>query len=127
VNRRAYIDTSALAKLLVEEAETQVLRTAIVDLDLYACELLETELRRLAVRLKIDQSMVSLLLEGVNLIALDRAIFADAGRYPDENLRSLDALHLVSALRLDVACMVVYDLRLAEAARKAGLTVVSPS
>lgn len=123
---RAYIDTSALAKLLVQEPETEALRSALIDLELFSCDLLETELRRLAVRLEIDQVEVSNLLQAVNLVHLDRAIFAEAGRYPDATLRSLDALHLVAALRLDLPIMVVYDHRLSAAASKAGLTVLSP-
>ncbi|MBW8867314.1 MAG: hypothetical protein JF610_08250 [Acidobacteria bacterium] len=44
-------------------------------------------------------------------------------------LRALDAIHLATALSLepDVDGMVVYDTRLAAAARAAGLRVWAPS
>ncbi len=42
------------------------------------------------------------------------------------SLRSLDAIHLASALTVDADSMLVYDLRLAEAAKAAGLTVAAP-
>ncbi len=43
-------------------------------------------------------------------------------------LRTLDAIHLASALDMgaDLEAFVTYDARLAAAARDAGLTVVSP-
>ena len=44
-------------------------------------------------------------------------------------LRTLDALHLATALALrpDLAGIVVYDRTLADAARAAGLTVFAPA
>jgi len=47
---------------------------------------------------------------------------------PDDAIASiLDALHLATAVRLDVAAVVTYDIRMAEGARTAGLSVVAPS
>jgi len=45
-----------------------------------------------------------------------------------ETLRSLDALHLATAIEIgdDLEGMVVYDDRLIEAARAASITVLSP-
>lgn len=44
-------------------------------------------------------------------------------------LRTLDAIHLATALRLgsDLDAVVTYDNRLAEAARTLGLPVAAPS
>jgi len=51
-----------------------------------------------------------------------------AAMLPDPALRTLDAIHLASAqMTPGVKTMLVYDKRLAEAARKAGVTVASPS
>jgi hypothetical protein len=52
-----------------------------------------------------------------------------AGEQQPPELRSLDAVHLATALRLgeDLGRFVVYDARLAEAARLAGLTVIAPA
>ena len=123
-----YVDTSALGALLVAQDETQ----ALVDwLDhtparLVSSDLLETELRRMAVREGRDQSKVSAILDGVSLAALDRATYRSAGFLPMTYLRTLDALHLEAAMRLDVAAVLTYDNRLGEAARSAGLDVIAP-
>lgn len=123
-----YADTSALGALLIEQAETH----ALVDwLDqtparLVSSDLLETELRRMAVREGRDQSKVSGILDGVSLAALDRAIYRSAGFLPMTYLRTLDALHLEAAIRLDVDAVLTYDRRLAEAAIEAGVDVVAP-
>lgn len=123
-----YVDTSALGELLVEQPETNALvewldRTSA---RLVSSDLLETELRRMAVREGREQSKVASLLDGVSLAALDRATFRSAGLLPMPHLRALDALHLEAAIRLDVDAVLTYDIRLAEAARSAGLDVVAP-
>lgn len=123
-----YADTSALGALLVEQAETR----ALIDwLDrtparLVSSDLLEIELRRMAVREGRDQSKVSSILDGVSLAALDRATYRSAGLLPMPNLRTLDALHLEAPMRLDVEAVLTYDHRLADAARGAGLDVIAP-
>jgi len=58
--------------------------------------------------------------------ALDRATYRSAGLLPMPYLRTLDALHLEAAMRLDVEAVLTYDHRLGEAARAAGLDVIAP-
>lgn len=41
-------------------------------------------------------------------------------------LRTLDALHLEAAIRLDADAILTYDRRLGDAARLMGLEVVAP-
>jgi len=69
------------------------------------------------------------LLGAVDLIAPDAGLLADAVQIEPLTLRSLDAVHLATAVALlpDIDGMVVYDRRLANAARDAGLTVWAPS
>lgn len=123
-----YVDTSALGALLVAQPETQ----ALVDwLDganarLVSCDLLETELRRMAVREGREQAKVSAILDGVSLAALDRAAYRSAGLLPMLYLCTLDALHLEAAIRLEVDAVLTYDNRLSDAARAAGLDVIAP-
>jgi len=123
-----YADTSALGALLVAQAETQALVNWLdqTPARLVSSDLLETELRRMAVREGRDQSRVSAILEGVSLAALDRATYRSAGFLPMPYLRTLDALHLEAAMRLDVEAVLTYDHRLGEAARAAGLDVIAP-
>ncbi len=66
------------------------------------------------------------LLDAVELVDLDRELLEDAVSYSSASVRSLDAIHLATAVRVGVRRMLVYDRRLAEAAEAAGLEVLSP-
>jgi hypothetical protein len=68
-------------------------------------------------------------LAGIALINLTTSVLDEAAVLEPRTLRTLDALHLASALRLggDMDGMVVYDARLAEAARTSGLDVLAPA
>lgn len=65
-------------------------------------------------------------LDESHLVDVDRDLLDDAVSYTSAQVRSLDAIHLASAFRVGARQMLVYDLRLAEAASAAGLDVVSP-
>jgi len=123
-----YADTSALGALLVAQPETSALVRWLDQTPsrLVSSDLLETELRRIALREGRDQAKVSQILDGVSLAALDRAVYRSAGLLPMPYLRTLDALHLEAAIRLDVDAVLTYDRRLGEAARTAGLAVIAP-
>ena len=123
-----YVDTSALGALLVEQLESDALESWLDQTSdiLVSSDLLEIELRRLAVREGVDQADVTRLLDGVSLAALDRAVYRSAGLLPMPYLRTLDALHLEAAMRLDAAAVLTYDRRLSKAARSVGLRVVAP-
>ena len=126
-----YLDTSAAAKLLVDEAESEALAAYVdetgAEQDLVSSALLETELRRLAVRLGLDQSAVTDLLARLDLVDPPRSLFHEAGLLPGTQLRILDALHLATALRVDADTLVAYDARLLDAARSLGVGVHSPT
>jgi len=68
-------------------------------------------------------------LTGVHLVRADDSLLTTAATVEPITLRSLDTIHLATALSLasDLAGMVVYDRNLREAARTAGLTVWSPA
>jgi len=126
-----YLDASAAAKLLVDEVESDALVAFLdesVDVqELFSSAVLETELRRLAVRLELDQSAVTDLLARVDLVDPPRSVFHEAGLLPGRHLRTLDALHLATALRVGADTVVAYDARLLAAARTLGMSVQSPS
>lgn len=126
--RVVYVDTSALAALLKPEPQSESLERWLDETSatLVSSDLLETELRRVAVRDGLSQTDVTALLDGVALAALDRAVFRNAGFLPMELLRTLDALHLETAIRLDADAILTYDHRLGQAAESAGLTVIAP-
>ena len=126
---RCYLDTSAAAKLLVQESESEALAVELRKRkpDLVACLLLETELRRLVAREPaLSQKAVSDLLRGVDLHELPPPLFAEAGLLPGAGLRSLDALHLAAAIRLGVDAVITYDNRMADAAHSLGIEVLAP-
>lgn len=68
-------------------------------------------------------------LEGVSLLAMDDVVLEEAASLEPPALRSLDALHLATALsvREDVGTFFCYDRRLIEAAGRHGLEVASPA
>lgn len=126
---KLYVDTSAAAKLLVAEVESRALAAYLDESadDPVSSALLETELRRMAVRLDLSQSSVTDLVERIELVEPGRSIFSEAGLLPGKHLRSLDALHLATALRIDAVAILSYDARLSAAAHAFGLEVVAPA
>lgn len=68
-------------------------------------------------------------LEGVSLLPIDDLILDIASELGPTSLRSLDALHLATALsvRGEIGLFVTYDERLADAAKEQGLTVSRPA
>lgn len=65
-------------------------------------------------------------LDATELLDVDRELLETAVSWTSARVRSLDAIHLASALRVGAREMLVYDRRLAEAAAAAGLEVLSP-
>jgi predicted nucleic acid-binding protein len=63
------------------------------------------------------------------LLPLDDAILDRATRLAPAGLRSLDAIHLATALsvRDDIGVLLTYDQRLGDAAAECGLRVAAPS
>ena len=123
------MDTSALVKLVVAERESGALAAAVRDVRLLSSALTVTELRRAVLRRpQAPVQRVEHLLAVLVLAAVDRRVLDLAGRLDPPELRSLDAVHLATALDLGarIAAVVTYDLRLAQAARDAGLAVESP-
>jgi predicted nucleic acid-binding protein len=67
-------------------------------------------------------------LSAINLIRLDDALLDRAGELDPPSLRSLDAIHLASALALgaDLGVVITYDDRMLHGAAALGLPAVSP-
>lgn len=126
-----YLETSAAAKLLLDEEESVALadhldRLADAGIPVVSSLLLETELRRVAVRTGSAQADVSAVLKRIDLHEPDRALYHEAGILPGRHLRTLDALHVAAALRAQSEDFVTYDERQAEAAASVGLAITSP-
>ena len=126
-----YFDTSALAKLVVKEAESAALGEWLDDhVAQPKCSsmLCRVELPR-AVRHGGDLAYLraQMVLGDLMQIPLTPLLLDAAGSLPGP-LRSLDAIHFVTALRFraDLHALVAYDNRLLEAAELAGLPTASP-
>jgi predicted nucleic acid-binding protein len=126
-----YIETSAAAKLLFAETETAALQTYLDELPdrdiVVSSALMETELRRAVQREDAPQDSASAVLGRFPVVALDRSVFTQAGLLPGPALRSLDALHVAVALRVEAEVMITYDSRQIEAAEQVGMRTVSPA
>lgn len=91
------------------------------------CRLLETELRRAAIRSDaLGQEHVVAFLETIDLYDVPASLYRTAGLLPGTHLRPLDALHLAAALALDVNAICTYDERSRAAASEVGIRVVAP-
>ena len=125
-----YVETSAAAKLLKREPESAVVREFIAQLIddehlVVSGRILETELRRVAVRQGIDQDKASEVLELLDVLEHDRSQLRQAGTIGGEQVRSLDALHLAAAMRVGADAMLTIDERLERACELVGLPVLS--
>jgi uncharacterized protein len=126
-----YADTSALAKLLIAEAETAVLGAYLASLTDRATssELTIAELTRTVTRAGADAASAGMLLRQLDLLAVDEAGLWRAGRLPSPPgtfLRTADAIHLIAAMELGETDFLTYDRRQAQAAESSGFNVVAP-
>ncbi|NMX04505.1 type II toxin-antitoxin system VapC family toxin [Mobiluncus mulieris] len=126
-----YLDTSALVKALHQEAESVAFAQwmAANAQHCYTSDLTRVELLRVAGRLgAATRVQARAVLDALNLVAISPAICDTAGLLEPATLRSLDAIHLATALQLgdDLEALVTYDLRLGQAAQMLAIPLLSP-
>ena len=140
--KRAYLDTSALAKWYLNEAGSEAFVEFLQGLDSAVISSLSvTEMRSLLSRrrrmgdlsVELESVLFAALLDDIDRgwlqrYPLDDARFAEAtnliARYPEHPLRTLDALHLMVAADLAVSIVATADGVMADAALSMGLQVV---
>ncbi|MCR1160813.1 type II toxin-antitoxin system VapC family toxin [Paenarthrobacter sp. UW852] len=125
-----YADTSAILKLVVEERESVALAAHLYDVraaggHLVTSMLLYTELHCAARRRNLPFDQVNNVLTGINLVDVTRSDLMYASALPGK-LRSADAIHLATAIRLQADAVVAYDQELLMAAKESGLMTASP-
>lgn len=126
-----YVDTSAFMKLVVAEDDSEALHAWVeqTDEDLVASDLLRTEALRAARRHSpAALAQTRILLDGLTLVAVGTDVCERAAELDPSILRSLDALHLATALMLgdQLHRVVTYDDRLAAACAAHGVAVIAP-
>jgi predicted nucleic acid-binding protein len=130
----AYMDASAMVKLVIEEAQSEALASFLDQVpsrvtstagrvELARVVRRHTHVHSSAPRIDFDSVMAS-----IDVIPLRDEILRLAERIGPPTLRSLDAIHLaaVSHLQGAGAVLVSYDQRLMEAADLHGINFVSP-
>jgi predicted nucleic acid-binding protein len=127
----AYVETSAVAKLVLDEPHGAALRTALRAHGgrQVTSELTALELGRACRRALGDSGLAAgrAVVRAFDLLAVDRVVLAAATRLEPVVLRSLDAIHVASALAFGTDVVFYsYDARTVEAAHANGLVVASP-
>ena len=127
----AYVDSSALVKLVVAEPESTALRRHLRTFDRHVTSALsQTEVLR-AVR-RSDSSRIARakdVLRRVTLFGIDDQVLAAAAALEPPELRTLDALHIATALALGNGLddFVTYDERQRRAAELLDLPTTAPA
>jgi predicted nucleic acid-binding protein len=129
--RLVYADSSALVKLVIEETESAALQRHLEDDPLLATSRIAVvEVSRATalanpsqeVREEVDRLFASCL-----LVAVSEQLLRAARKLASASVRTLDAIHLASALRVEADELLAYDRRLLDGAVEQGLTTASPS
>jgi uncharacterized protein len=126
-----YLDSAAVVKLVHSEVESEDLRAWLdqrIDTPWISSILLEVEaFRALAKHGSNVSGRLPLVLDMIELVEINPGIRILAQAVEPASVRSLDAIHLGTALSLTgLTEFVTYDKRLAEAAAGAGLSVFAP-
>jgi predicted nucleic acid-binding protein len=127
-----YLDSSAIVKLVVREPESRALFDWLetwperVSSAIARVEVLRALMRSRAGAASRRRALE--VLERIALIPVDRPVLDGASEVGPSGLRALDAVHLATALSVgrDLAGLVTYDERLAEAAARVRIGVWAP-
>jgi predicted nucleic acid-binding protein len=131
-----YADTSALVKLVIREPESAAVERELMSWErLATSELTAIELPRAVARARsvgrADDAAARLVLEilaAFSAVPRTDDVRALAAHLEPVELRTLDAIHIASALAVgeDLGAVMTYDRRMANAAERLGLEVATP-
>ena len=127
--RDIYIDSSAILKLILREAESEAVisipRARFITSEISRVEVIRAVLRYEPKALKNAEQV----LKNINYVKIDSQTLVQAERLPDRiNLRALDAIHIAVAAKmgLKINSILTYDKQMAKAAQALGFEVLSP-
>lgn len=128
-----YLDTSAFLKTVLTEVQSPALRSYLETVDdprFISSTLLTVEARRSVLRndaTRLPRTDVAL--DQVEQVEMSDVVLEKASRLPDPLLRTLDAIHVATAvlIREDVDVLITYDKRMLAVAAAHGLPVAAPT
>jgi len=132
---RVYVDSSALVKRVIQEGESDSLTDTLDEHyqrgDLLASSSLAwVEVSRvLLARAKSVETagdLIEAAMSGIDERSMSADVISVARRIEPLVLRSLDAIHLATAVLIDADLVMTYDARLADACRRNALAVAAP-
>ena len=126
----AYLDASAIVKLVVQEPESEALHRWYVEAtQLVTSRIGVIETLRASAWRSHDPKHRARIISDLEILEVTATIGAVAATVGSPLLRTLDAIHIATAMALgqDLDAFVTYDDRMAEAARSLGLPVVRPA
>jgi predicted nucleic acid-binding protein len=129
--RLLYLDSSAIVKLVVPEPETKALRELLRSWpERVSSVVARIEVERVARRIgggavRRARTVIS----RIALVDLDRDVVRVAAALDPPDLRTLDAVHLATAISLgrDLGAFCAYDVRLGSAAVSRNIDVLAPA
>lgn len=129
-----YVDTSALLKRVFVEAESDVVGALLLSRHVAGDLLTASSIAWLEVWRSLRRAgaadvdeLASAALSGVAEFPLSDDVVMRAREVGNDELRSLDAIHLASALAVGADTLLTYDMRLADSAAATGLEILQPS
>lgn len=135
MSARVYVDSSALLKRVLPEVDRPALLAQLDDLRSRSGRLLTSRLSRVEVFRALDRHLdeqadwgqvtraTERVLEGIDLVEVTESILDLAAELPDPLLRTLDAIHVASALAVGADVVITRDRRMGAACAKVGLSV----
>lgn len=128
-----YLDSSAIVKLVFPEPETPALVSRLRhDPEVISSAIARVEVLRALKRIQAAPSarrQAERVLARIALVRIDDAVLDSAAAIDSAELRSLDAVHLATAVGIGerLSGFITYDSRLGNAADRAGLPVLIPA
>jgi predicted nucleic acid-binding protein len=125
----AYLDTSALVRLLHAERYSDDLEAYLNENDIAICtsDLSRTEIIKALGTARYDEKALERFFSDITVYPITTADFEAAGKIGlVDRLRSLDAIHIQIAIHHSLGIFVTYDKRQFGVVGKSGIQAVAP-